>query len=91
MNDEIVSRRAMINWTFRFICEECIHFRCGAVESHDIESFIIHIKDQVLTLLRHSSLCEVVSRVTTYHDGETDKADISTKHSCMWLFMVSQR
>ena len=62
--------------TFCLIGKEVVNFGGCTIVGDDNEAFIVHVEDQILTLLKGERLAKLEID-ETYHDGEADEADIS--------------
>lgn len=67
-----------IGHTLGFICKESIDLAGCSVVSYNGETFVVHVEDQILTLLRRHSDDERRDRDETYHDGQANKTDVTT-------------
>ena len=67
--------------TLGLICKEGIDLACRPVVGDDVEPLVVHVKDQVLTLLFKGCEAKMLSdgRRDAYHDGKADQANVSTR------------
>lgn len=69
-------------FTLGLVCEEMVDFARRAVVCDDVEAFVVHVEDEVLTLFEYLVVCSACWATgdaggSAYHDGQTDEADIA--------------